>query len=303
MFKNQAAIKRILERQIDQDKVSHAYLFVGKDSDVFAALFARTLLCDTKTMGGCGNCGACLRFDNDTHPDVQKLSGKEASIKKEDVIKLKHNFVQSSVEESNRQVYLLDVVDNSTPGAMNSLLKYLEEPEGQTTAILSTVSENRVLETIKSRCLILQLAPPTRSDRFNELSDLGYDAVDAFYLSYLDESDDFNEVKDMVHEFMSHLRNHRVNDAVLYLQIEGIKNKKLDREKFELLCDILELLLSSQSKKSEELSASLSDFNNRNELLESVLSVHDRVRPGVNIGLIIDQLVYEVMKIDKARKF
>ena len=303
MFKNQAAIKRILERQIDQDKVSHAYLFVGKDSDVFAALFARTLLCDTKTMGGCGKCGACLRFDNDTHPDVQKLSGKEASIKKEDVIKLKHNFVQSSVEESNRQVYLLDVVDNSTPGAMNSLLKYLEEPEGQTTAILSTDSENRVLETIKSRCLILQLAPPTRSDRFNELSDLGYDAVDAFYLSYLDESDDFNEVKDMVHEFMSHLRNHRVNDAVLYLQIEGIKNKKLDREKFELLCDILELLLSSQSKKSEELSASLSDFNNRNELLESVLSVHDRVRPGVNIGLIIDQLVYEVMKIDKARKF
>ena len=77
----------------------------------------------------------------------------------------------------------------------------------------------------------------------------------------------------------------------------------MDREKFELLCDILELLLSSQSKKSEELSASLSDFNNRNELLESVLSVHDRVRPGVNIGLIIDQLVYEVMKIDKARKF
>lgn len=303
MFKNQDAINRIIERQIDQDKVSHAYLFVGKGSDIIATLFAKTLLCDTKTMGGCGHCGACLRFENDTHPDVQKLSGKENSIKKEDVIKLKHNFVQSSVEESNRQVYLLDMVDNSTPGAMNSLLKYLEEPEGQTTAILSTENENRVLETIKSRCLILQLAPPTRSDRFNELSELGYDAVDAFYLSYLDESDDFNEVKDMVHEFMSHLRNHRVNDAVLYLQIEGIKNKKLDREKFELFCDILELLLSSQSKNSNELSASLLEFNNRNELLESVLSVHDRVRPGVNIGLIIDQLVYEVMKIDKARKF
>lgn len=297
-------VEHILSRQIAQGKVSHAYLLSGDGAEEMAFKLARTLLCETKVFGGCGDCGACQRVDNGMHGDLQVLSGLETSIKKDEILKLKHNFLQSSLEKSNRQVYIIDGVENASAEAMNSLLKYLEEPEGETTAILTTHFENRVLETIKSRCLVLNMPPKNTSDNYASLLESGYDSVDAFYLSHLGlEFEAFNEVRDMVHEFMGHLRRHNVVDAVIFLQVEGIKNKRLDRERLLLFCDILEILLSSKSRQSKELSMSLDGFTNRNALLESVLSIHDRIRPGVNIGLVIDQLVYEVMKIDKTRKF
>lgn len=299
-------IETIINKQISQNKVSHAYLLLGKGSNEMAQKIAKTLLCEDQVWAGCGICGACQRVESQSHGDLQIVSGVDESIKKDEILKLKHNFVQSSLEKTNRQVYIIEAVDNSSTESMNSLLKYLEEPEGVTTAILTSENENRVLETIKSRCLILKMPKSDYRQIYNELLEEGFDSVDSFYLAHLPQArelDYFNEVKDMVHEFMGYLRQHRVVDAVLFLQVEGIKNKRIDRERMVLFCDILELLLSFKSRGSKELSQSLEGFSNREALLESVISVHDRIRPGVNIGLILDQLVYEVMNIDKARKF
>lgn len=44
-------------------------------------------------------------------------------------------------------------------GAANSLLKFLEEPEGQILAILETTSLSRILPTIQSRCQTLHFQP------------------------------------------------------------------------------------------------------------------------------------------------
>ena len=44
-------------------------------------------------------------------------------------------------------------------GATNSLLKFLEEPEGQILAILETTSLSRILPTIQSRCQTLHFQP------------------------------------------------------------------------------------------------------------------------------------------------
>lgn len=310
MLNHQQKTIRILEKQVRQKKISHAYLFVGKQGTEMSHYLAKTILCESQSLGGCGGCGACLRVGEGAHADLQVISGSETSIKKEDVLNLKHNFVQSSVEKNNHQVYIIEDADNATPTAMNALLKYLEEPEAQTTAILSTLHEGRILETIQSRCLTITLSPNPHQELYDRLILDEYDMIDAFYLSHLCESQeavealvDFNEVKDMVHEFMGFLRQKKAYEAMIYLQVEGIKQKKLDREKMLLFCSILEILLSSKSKQSPELSASLENVNNIKELLESVIKIHDRIRPGVNIGLIIDQLVYEVMTLDKTRKF
>lgn len=310
MENKQKSIVNFLSRQIAMDKVSHAYLLVGKDADALAIHLSKMLLCESNDNKPCGHCGACQRIDNKTHADFQWVSGKEVSIKKDDVLDLKHEFVQTSLESSQRQVYVIDNVDNATAQAMNSLLKYLEEPEGVTTAFLTTDNENRVLETIKSRCMILSLEPSSHKELYSLLMSESYDELDAFYLSHLCQSleeaqvlSDFNSMKDMAHEFMGHLRRSNVVDAILFLQLEGTKNKKFHRDTFNLFLSILEILLSSRSKDSLALSKSLENFENRNALLESVISIHDRLRPGVNIGLLVDQLVYEVMKIDKTRKF
>lgn len=57
-----------------------------------------------------------------------------------------------------------------TTSAANSLLKFLEEPDGDTTAILVTENIQRVLGTIQSRCQILNFLDTPMGEYEEELS-------------------------------------------------------------------------------------------------------------------------------------
>jgi len=54
---------------------------------------------------------------------------------------------------SNRKVYIIDDSEYLTKDAQNCLLKTLEEPPEFVTIILIVSNENKILNTIKSRCL------------------------------------------------------------------------------------------------------------------------------------------------------
>ena len=67
--------------------------------------------------------------------------------------------MQKKVQElpivSQRKVYIIDDSDCLTKEAQNCLLKTLEEPPEFVTIILIVSNENKILNTIKSRCLKL----------------------------------------------------------------------------------------------------------------------------------------------------
>ncbi|MCG4775196.1 AAA family ATPase, partial [Lawsonibacter sp. DFI.5.51] len=71
---------------------------------------------------------------------------------------LKAEFSKSGVETA-KKVFLIQEADKMSTGAANSLLKFLEEPEGQILAILETTSLSRILPTIQSRCQTLHFQP------------------------------------------------------------------------------------------------------------------------------------------------
>lgn len=74
--------------------------------------------------------------------------------------------MQKKVQElpivSNRKVYIINDGEYLTKDAQNCLLKTLEEPPEFVTIILIVSNENKILNTIKSRCLKIY---------FNDLSD------------------------------------------------------------------------------------------------------------------------------------
>ena len=57
--------------------------------------------------------------------------------------------------------------------AANTLLKFLEEPEGEVTAILLTDSYQSILPTIQSRCQRISFLPPSRETMIEELVEKG----------------------------------------------------------------------------------------------------------------------------------
>lgn len=147
-------IKELLSNSIKSGNILHSYMFVGTDGigkSLFAKEFAKMLLClsDNKP---CNSCSSCIKFDTSNHPDftiIESADGK--SIKIGQIRSLEEEIAQKPIV-SPRKIYLINDSDLMTVEAQNCLLKTLEEPPEYATIILILSNENKLLNTIKSRC-------------------------------------------------------------------------------------------------------------------------------------------------------
>ena len=151
----QEQIERTIKNAIEQDKVSHAYLFCGPrgtGKTTTARLLAKALLCESgPTPSPCGKCESCQNIASGTHPDVYELdAASRTGVEnvREEII----NRVQFLPTQGRFKVYIIDEVHMLTTQAFNALLKTLEEPPAHVVFILATTDPQKVPETIHSRC-------------------------------------------------------------------------------------------------------------------------------------------------------
>lgn len=149
-------IKEILNTSIEQNKISHSYLFIGIDGigkKIMAKIFSKRILC--LDNGTCNNkCKSCIEFETENHPDFKIIKPDGNTIKIEQ-IRILQKEIQEKPIISSRKIYIIDDADKMTKEAQNALLKTLEEPPEFAIIILIGNNENLFLETIKSRCIIL----------------------------------------------------------------------------------------------------------------------------------------------------
>lgn len=151
----QEHIERTIKNAIEQDKVSHAYLFTGPrgtGKTTTARLLAKALLCEKgPTAEPDGTCENCTEIANGTHPDVYELdAASRTGVEnvREEII----GRVQFAPTRGRSKVYIIDEVHMLSTAAFNALLKTLEEPPSHVVFILCTTDPQKVPETIHSRC-------------------------------------------------------------------------------------------------------------------------------------------------------
>lgn len=147
-------IKRELQEIVKNNSTSHSYLFSGEEGigkKLFAKEFSRMLLC-LKNNKACGECSSCVKFDSENNPDFSIIEPDGNSIKIAQIRELQENVYIKPIV-SSKKVFIINDSDKMTEEAQNSLLKTLEEPPEYIIIILVASNENKLLNTIKSRCL------------------------------------------------------------------------------------------------------------------------------------------------------
>ena len=197
----QPIVYQTFVNSLNNKTLCHAYLLVGNTGtplfDV-AKYLAKSILCDHPSPLACENCITCLRIESNNYPDIITLDGSKATIKKEDVLNIESKFEKTAFESKGIMIYIINLVENMTIDAVNSILKFLEEPESEIYAFLTTNNENNVLPTILSRCQILHLKNINRKTIIQEAEDMGIDVKDAEILSYF--YNDAELIFDLLHD-------------------------------------------------------------------------------------------------------
>ena len=144
-----------LMRALDENKLTHAYLFsgprgCGKTSS--ARILARCVNCAKgPTSHPCGECESCKDL----------ATGGSGSIDVVEIDAASHNGVDDARELRERagfapardryKIFILDEAHMVTPQGFNALLKIVEEPPEHVMFIFATTEPDKVIGTIRSR--------------------------------------------------------------------------------------------------------------------------------------------------------
>ena len=149
----QQVVARTLRQAVEQDKISHAYLFsgprgTGKTS--VAKIFAKAMNCPNQVNGEpCNDCYICESITNGSLEDVIEIDA--ASNNGVDEIRDIRDKSTYAPSLAKHKVYIIDEVHMLSTGAFNALLKTLEEPTENVVFILATTELHKIPATILSR--------------------------------------------------------------------------------------------------------------------------------------------------------
>ncbi|MGL5640485.1 MAG: DNA polymerase III subunit gamma/tau [Mycoplasmoidaceae bacterium] len=147
-------IKKILLNSLENNMISHAYIFsgprgVGKTS--IARIFAKSINCTNRINGdACCVCKNCKLFSSSDCMDIIELDA--ASNNGVNEIR---NLIDSTKFIPNifsKKVYIIDESHMLTNSSWNALLKTLEDPPKDVVFIFATTEVNKIPLTILSRC-------------------------------------------------------------------------------------------------------------------------------------------------------
>ena len=143
-----------LKNSIEQNRLAHAYLFVGPrgiGKTSIARIFAKALNCvQGPTATPCDKCDNCREIANGNSLDVLEIDG--ASNNGVEQVRELRDTCRYTPARGKFKIYIIDEVHMLTSQAFNALLKTLEEPPAHVKFIFATTDPQKVLPTILSRC-------------------------------------------------------------------------------------------------------------------------------------------------------
>ena len=279
---NQTRAVSVLQRAILADRISHAWLFTGpsaSDMQALALAFATTMQCTDRLPGtadACMQCKSCRQAADGNHPDILTWYHKKAKTFSVDEARGLVSDISIRPFSSARKIYIVPDAHLMTPEAQNALLKTLEEPPEYAVLLLLAASADVMLETVRSRCRIVELAT----------GQVSYDP----------------DVRNLAEDILMHISSWdlpRIRNAVK--DLESVKNQAdgllslftswyRDVLYFKATLDPDGILSEGHTDRIRTASGSMS-YEGIQHVLDSIRQAEVRLRANVNFGLTMELLL------------
>ncbi|MCA5011480.1 MULTISPECIES: DNA polymerase III subunit delta' [unclassified Enterococcus] len=306
LSEQQPLLYQQLQKSFEHGRLAHAYLFegdTGTGKKEFGLWMAKHVFCTNLIDSTpCNQCNNCLRINDNEHPDVLRVAPEGQTIKVDQIRALKAEFSKSGVETAQK-VFLIEQADKMSIGAANSLLKFLEEPEGKILAILETTSLAKILPTIQSRCQVLHFQPLVKEKLIHTLTETGISKNSAALLAELTNSFDkavelskdewFNEAREIMQQWFDYLIKDDLQ-AFVYVQkkmVKVFKEKEQQALSFDLLLAFYRKQLTDSVSK-EQLKRVIEQQAQRIEL---ILKARQKWEANVSWQSVCEQLVIRMI--------
>ena len=270
-----------------EDKLSHAYLLVTNNienclSDLKIAI--KQINCNKEYLENCTKCNICNLINQNFLPSLIIIEPDGKMIKKEQILELKRKFSTKPIY-TKENIYVIKNAEALNAASANTMLKFLEEPEDNIIGFFITNNVNNVINTIKSRCEILNV--------FYDVHDLNIDSVDnSLNKTYLDVAR--NYIKKIEVEKSMRIMYNKSELLNIYSEREDIKKV------FQILVIIYEELLKYKlhlSNLFSKLDVDFLEFLNYKDILNRINLLNkflDDLNSNANIELLLDKFVIEM---------
>lgn len=311
-----------LQNAIRLNKVSHAYILNGAERSgklMLAEAFATALQCEQQMAVPCLECRSCRQAEGKNHPDIIYLTHEKPNTISVDDVRKQINdsvTVKPYSAQSKYKVYIIDEAEKMNEQAQNALLKTIEEPPAYVVILLLTTNADSFLQTIRSRCVILNLKAVS-DEKIHRMLMQKYQVVDykadvctAFAQGNVGKavmlagSADFNELKDKTVWLVRKISEIEIYDLMQEVKAIG-EYQKMD-DFFDLLMmwyrDVLFYKAANTvrgiifKEQIHEIArqAERSSYQGLNDILNMIEKTRRRLRSNVNQDISLELLLLNI---------
>ena len=335
-------IKTHFENAIKMDKISHAYIINGEEGSGKMSLaleFAKALQCDDNNIEedenlqfdfgidsskdkkptgvACGQCKSCHQIESGNHPDVKIVSYEKAGIGVDEIREQLNEDILIKPYTNRYKVYIIPDSQSMTVQAQNALLKTIEEPPEYGIIIMLTTNADSFLQTILSRCVLLNIRPTSESlIKSRLMSEYGVGEYQARVAIAFANGNVGKAIKFATSEDFTLMKNHVVAtmesletcgmDRIAQVAKEVAAYKKQINEFFCLMrmwfrdvlmykstVDIDGLIFQDDYKAVANMAKTV-EFSKIDEILKAMDRAEERIRSNVNTEMTIESLLLAI---------
>lgn len=322
LFTLQPVVMKQLQTIFDKDRLAHAYIFDGEKGtgkvDIMH-FFVKLMLCEHPHENvPCETCRNCRRVESGNHPNIHEIYPEGQFIKIDRIRDLISEMKMMGIEQG-RKIYVLHHADRLNIASANMILKFLEEPDGEVTAILLTEQMQSILPTIRSRCQHIKFQKMPRQLLLKHLqeNDVPHSMASTVSMMtneletaiFLAKDEQFAQARKTVLKLVEAIRQN-VHEAMIVVHEEWLplfKEKSEMEQALDLLLfayrDIVSIKANPEAActypdmlQTFKEAALHSTFERLSSQMESILQARASLQRNMNRTLMMEQLMLNLQE-------